>query len=59
MGRQLRPLMLCELCSGLCAATEAMKKVGIFQSETAMSVDPKEAAKKIGAAATTSTQSWM
>ena len=49
VGRQLRPLMLCELCSGLCAATEAMKKVGIFQSETAMSVDPKEAAKKIGA----------
>ena len=29
VGRQLRPLMLCELCSGLCAATQAMKKVGI------------------------------
>ena len=24
------PLMLCELCRGLCAATEAMEKVGIF-----------------------------
>ena len=41
---------MAELCSGLMTASQGLKKVNLFDSETIMSVDPSLAARKMARA---------
>ena len=47
LGQQRRAVVLAELCSGLCTASAAMRALGVVATETAISVDPLQLARKM------------